>query len=438
MKFSDVDESSADERSSKELSESEPISHRVIARIPTSNGTKGRPLSSDGSSPERGTRTNQMNRFQYSDEDAEPTPRSSPHERQLSTHYHPSSHQMGNMYMSPPHGSTGNRQTNMSYTDPSISASLSGGSDSSTPSRQRTNSDHEENLYSRSMALPAPDENQMIPRPHSISLVSSPSRPLPLTMTAKISPPPPVRSHRQNSSPDLYSPYSAANISPPYPIYSHDTTTSHQPHGEPDTLFPSPSHGNSSLVDSQLVTPDLSAFIAEDNGPQDDASATMNWPWVQYFTEEGWPYYYNQVTGESSWDYPEHSLRGENILDFDSTSGNWQTEEVIPSIEPPSPLPSHNQLQEQNQYEISDDSDLSSCTSVDIKTDTNSVFSRSAASTSGMIEQKNKQGQSVLHISASSGNIQALSLLVSLTSLSSLSLSHLSAFHRHRSEYSRW
>jgi hypothetical protein len=416
MKFSDVDESSADERFPKEFSDNDLIPHRVVTRIPSHRSKIGTP-SSAGSSPERETKTNQ---FQYSDDDDEPTPRSSldnEHQHQQVSSSPPSSRLtsgMNNLYMSPPRhrqfrGEEEVYQMNPSYTDPSISASLSGGSDSSTPSRHRNNS------QSSTPPLSLPLTHEMIPRPHSISLVS-PSRPPP-PMNMKLLSPSVHSTLQRTESPGTYSPYSAANISPPYPTYTHSISRPNPLPSAQSELVLSPTRvGDSSLTHFEFIASDASAPLVEemDEDEVSTAMTTLPWPWIQYFTEEGWPYYFNQDTQESSWDYPDPdtSLQGENILD--------STERLPLSISKWIPFQeSHDQRQQEKQqehrhhYEISDDSDLSSCTSVDIKTDTNSVFSRSAASTSGMIEQKNKQGQSVLHISASSGNVEALTLLVS-------------------------
>jgi hypothetical protein len=350
----------------------------------------------------------------------------------------------------------GGHNINLSYTDPSISASLSGGSESSTPSRGRqTQSVIEEAFQSPYRHHHPPPEYHStslflhegtIPRPHSVTL-SDPSGSS-LATAANLSPPhttPPFLNPNvlplelkekqistETSSSDFRSPYSAANISPPYPSYS----AYHEPHSPPP-----PPHTSSSSISSPVIPSSPETKVAEHSTVEDDSSTNnilMNppWPWIQYTAEEGWPYYYNQVTGESSWEYPEQSLAGENIGEYENSSlqehssgfsinqsedhqhqsQHWQPQSQSLSQ-------SQSQSQQSHTYDISDDSDLSSCTSVDIKTETNSFFSHSVSAVSvshqsaGMvIEQKNKQGQSVLHIAAASGNAESLSLLVPFSS----------------------
>jgi hypothetical protein len=399
--------------------------------------------SSENSSPNQ---PNRLNRFQYSDD--EDTPGGSPQTVPYPLHNSSISSNI-NTFMSPSaHG--GGHNINLSYTDPSISASLSGGSESSTPSRNHSHSVIEETLHSP-YHHPPPEPHSVslfmhesaIPRPYSVSTSDPPGSVhrspqvshSSAESTSKLSPPPAFfnpnilplelkdKQTSTESSSDFRSPYSAANISPPYPMYSA--------YYEPKSPPPPPKVSSiSSPITNSLPSPEKKN--SESFAPvllEDDTSSTNNvsppWPWIQYTTEEGWPYFYNQVTGESSWDYPEQSLAGENIGDHENSSLHehssglsFQQPEEYHSQSYPPHEPHHPH---QSQYDISDDSDLSSCTSVDIKTETNSFVSHSVSHQSGMvIGQKNKQGQSVLHIAAASGNVDSLSLLVCSRSLSLL------------------
>lgn len=245
-------------------------------------------------------------------------------------------------------------------------------------------------------------------------------------------------------------------------------------------------------------------------------------PWVEYMSEEGWPYFYNEVTGESTWERPDgykasssegivqhgvdSSGRGyedtycekdeyeSNIyggdtyntvntyseekthqeigdafdaadregssIRYDNYGGDGEykreaSEEDVakrhnysdsgrvvvrsenPYAQQQHQHPSHWQYQEKKNLEdtqlqsidtvSSHDDDnsskLSSCTSDgQVGGDGGSVASASLSNS--MIDVKNKSGQSVLHISASACNVDALALLVRVKSYGIIYMRH--------------
>ena len=232
-------------------------------------------------------------------------------------------------------------------------------------------------------------------------------------------------------------------------------------------------------------------YTAESVGDTSPPPA-LPYPWVEYVSEEGWPYFYNENTGESSWERPMVYSQGSHSPDGGGGGQGFQPADAIRGDSNGeyigeytgdysgeydngyygiNGMKGYQQQQQQQQqqegiagnvypkyseskdagaasaqeegmsctYEAyaepaeafveqgliedgrdtgdgndddGDSSRLSSCTSDDDLGD-NSVISASNQSTS-MIDMKNKSGQSVLHISAASGNPDAIELLVSV------------------------
>mmetsp|Transcript_268 Transcript_268/g.487 ORF Transcript_268/g.487 Transcript_268/m.487 type:complete len:1250 (+) Transcript_268:36-3785(+) len=144
--------------------------------------------------------------------------------------------------------------------------------------------------------------------------------------------------------------------------------------------------------------------------------------WVEYTSEEGWPYYYNEFTGESTWTKPaelkasdDEDIAAEHEVEDINEAANEQLEESdVPEgyIESSQSGPRDVQTVNFNIYD--DSSRLSPCSSsVDSGKSISTHSVLSGAMSSSLVEQRNRSGQSVLHISAEAGNDEALQLLLS-------------------------
>ena len=134
--------------------------------------------------------------------------------------------------------------------------------------------------------------------------------------------------------------------------------------------------------------------------------AALPHPWVEYVSDEGYTYYYNNDTGESSWDFP--------------VPNSWQEDEPRnTTFSPQEDSANGHSTSIVERYDSSQAPDLGyqSSTSTVASGGHNSPLTRSGSVGSQPpaepLRHLNKSGQTALHISASACNVQALSLLVS-------------------------
>ena len=133
--------------------------------------------------------------------------------------------------------------------------------------------------------------------------------------------------------------------------------------------------------------------------------STAYYPWVEYLSEEGYPYYYNVETEESSWELPripepvnkdvDHNTTMEFNFDTQKSGLDTDTIPIDTLISQSSITRKSSSIGGGNMSPM-----MSTCSS-------------GGQSQAEPLSHLNKSGQTALHISASVCNIEALSLLVS-------------------------
>ena len=159
---------------------------------------------------------------------------------------------------------------------------------------------------------------------------------------------------------------------------SDQLSTSNDKHLNVSELSPSGSDNDSPSI-SPLYSATSDQGIISDESPT--ASQELPNNWVEYLTDEGYTYYYNHVTGESTWEFPVENESAQHAISaIESITVSYNNEPIL----------------QDNIEEIKNES--------------------IAAQSSETLLHQNKNGQTALHISASQCNSQALYLLVSLFS----------------------
>ncbi len=90
-----------------------------------------------------------------------------------------------------------------------------------------------------------------------------------------------------------------------------------------NTLLETPTNDKTwSPLQNQYKTPHEEPLHTDDNNFE--LNQILPYPWVQYYTEDGYLYYYNPVSGESTWEFPviAHSHPLTNGIGFNSSSTN--------------------------------------------------------------------------------------------------------------------
>ena len=151
-------------------------------------------------------------------------------------------------------------------------------------------------------------------------------------------------------------------------------------------------------------------------------------------SDEGYTYYYNTETEESSWEFPEVQLQlqqgvveEEEEVEEEAWGGNGNVHQDS-YVDHTAMEGSYSQAQEQQQQQQQQQArPLVDIEVTDGGTDYQSsdVNKRHNSTNNGHSQAEplshlNKSGQTALHISASVCNVQALSLLVSILIISSL------------------
>ena len=250
--------------------------------------------------------------------------------------------------------------------------------------------------------------------------------------------------------------------------YSTPPSSTRHGHGPFFAHTESPRQGSSPLGGALSVTEDGMCTA----GSGDTSPTVVPYPWVEYVSEDGWPYFYNEETGESSWERPGsggygggveevYGASGVNVeeggeVEWGHTLADYSMEDggqpgegghhAVPADDDGGYVPGeyvddgwssgHDESQQEaavagyaqsesieptwtgpGEFGDDNDSQLSPCTSSDEggnhAEDVVSVKSTLSLSRSSVFDMKNKSGQSALHISASSANADALELLVS-------------------------
>ncbi len=167
-------------------------------------------------------------------------------------------------------------------------------------------------------------------------------------------------------------------------------------------------------------------------------------PWTQYFTPEGWPYYYNSKTGESSWEAPTQAANandddndsrqavlneGREFLKSSRQEDNDHNNDEEPTVEFSDVYRSSVSKHHDDNKDDDDDDDDNNhdvisevikanivendhksplATNVQILPSSSSSSSAAAAT----VDQVTSGGQSALHVTATTANVNALTLLL--------------------------
>lgn len=112
--------------------------------------------------------------------------------------------------------------------------------------------------------------------------------------------------------------------------------------------------GDMGIINERNVSNVASPFaMTEEEAVKDVGAVPLPYPWVQYVSEEGWPYYYNPESNQSSWDPPTSSNAVESNVFEAKVDANEESYLNQTDISVDEDLSTHNSLSASRRLDFS-------------------------------------------------------------------------------------